>query len=51
MKPSFDKKENYLYIYGDEAASHGKVVEIFDLVRKVGIQRIFIETERKTDDF
>ena len=46
MKPSFESKENYLYIYGDEAASHGMVIEIFDLVRKAGISRIFIETEK-----
>lgn len=46
MRPSFESKENYLYIYGDKAASHGMVIEIFDLVRKAGISRIFIETEK-----
>ena len=46
MKPSFERKENYLYIYGDKAASHGAVIEIFDLVRKAGIRKIFIETEK-----
>ena len=46
LKPSFDRKENYLYIYGDKAASHGAVIEVFDLVRKAGIKKIFIETEK-----
>lgn len=46
MKSSFDANENYLYIYGDKAASHGTVIEVFDLVRKAGIKKIFIETEK-----
>lgn len=50
MKSSFDARETNLYIYGDKAASHGRVIEIFDLVRKVGIKKIFIETENINDD-
>lgn len=50
MKSSFEDQKNYLYIYGDKAASHGTVIEIFDLVRKAGIKKIFIETEKADDD-
>ncbi len=50
LKPSFEAQKNHLYIYGDKAASHGRVIEVFDLVRKAGIEKVFIETEKKDDD-
>lgn len=47
LKPFFENKNNHLYIYGDKAAAHGRVIEVFDLVRKAGITKVFIETEKK----
>ena len=44
LKIQMKTKSSVLYIYGDKKASHGKVMEVFDLIRKVGIQKVFIET-------
>jgi len=37
------------YIYGDKQALHGVVIEVFDLVRKAGIKKIFIKTENVSE--
>lgn len=50
MRPFFASEKKYLYIYGDKDTTHGKVIEVFDMVRKAGIQKIFIETIKNNDD-
>ncbi len=49
LKVQMRTKPSVLYIYGDKKASHGDVIEVFDLIRKVGIQKVFIETRREGD--
>ncbi len=40
-----------LYIYGDKRALHGNVMAVFDLIRKVGIEKVFIETQTEDEAY
>lgn len=44
-KQNTPKDELAIYIYGDKNAGHGVVVSVLDLLRQIGIARVFIETE------
>ena len=45
LKRSTPAEDIAIYLYGDEKAAHGVVVEVLDDLRKAGIRKVFIETE------
>ena len=45
-----ESKDVQIFIYGDKDAPHGNVVGVLDVVRQVGIQKVFIETEIENAD-
>lgn len=45
IKESLPADKINIYIYGDQRAQHGVVIQVLDSVRKSGITRIFMETE------
>lgn len=48
IKETLPPEKISIYIYGDEKAHHGVIIQVLDVVRKSGINRIFMETERET---
>lgn len=40
-------KEKPLYLNGDKAVPHGRVVEVLDLIRGAGIEKVMIEAREK----
>lgn len=44
------QKENPVYINGDRAVSYGQVVQVLDIVRTRGYEKVVIEAEQKQEE-
>lgn len=43
------RRINYLIIKADKAVTHGRVVEVMDIAKQAGVERLAIATEAKGD--